>query len=116
MKKALTVPSVQGTQIQYGPSDFEPAFSLGATTINGTTVAQLRLSSPGLGSTTITQNSEGFKIEASSNLSCDSSGWKIGSRPIIHAGNIDSYIQVSTQQWKLTSTTGAVTTVNICVK
>lgn len=118
MKKALTVPSVQGTQIQYGPgpSDFEPAFSLGATTINGTTAAQLRLSSPGLGSTTITQNSEGFKIEASSNLSCDSSGWKIGSRPIIHAGNIDSYIQVSTQQWKLTSTTGTVTTVNVCVK
>lgn len=118
MKKVLTVPSVQGTQIQYGPgpSDFEPAFSLGATTINGTTVAQLRLSSPGLGSTTITQNSQGFKIEASSNLSCDPDGWKIGSRPIIHAGNIDSYIQVSTQQWKLTSTSGTVTTVNVCVK
>lgn len=120
MKKALTVPSVQGTPIQYGPSDFESAFSLGATTINGTTAAQLILSSPGLGSTKITQNSGVFKIEASSNLSCDSDGWKIGSRPIIHAGNIDSYIQaspqVSTQQWKLTSTTGTVTTINICVK
>lgn len=116
MKKALTVPSIQGTPIQYGPSDFEPAFSLGDTTINGTTAAQLRLSSPGLGSTTITQNSAVFKIEANSTLSCDPDGWKIGSRPIIHAGNIDSYIQVSTQQWKLTSTSGTVTTVNICTK
>lgn len=117
MKKALTVPSVQGTPIQTGPSDSAPAFSLGSTTINGTTAAQLILSSPGLGSTTITQNSAVFKIEANSNLSCDGNGdWKIGNRPIIHAGNIDSYIQVSTQQWKLTGTGGGVTTVNICVK
>ena len=116
MKKALTVPSVQGTPIQTGPSESASAFSLGSTVINGTTVAQLLLSSPGLGSTTITQNSAVFKIEASSTLSCDPDGWKIGSRPVIHAGNIDSYIQVSTQQWKLTSTTGTVTTVNICTK
>lgn len=117
MKKALTVPSIQGTPIQSGPSESSPAFSLGSTTINGTTAAQLILSSPGLGSTTITQNSAVFKIEANSNLSCDGNGdWKIGNRPIIHAGNIDSYIQVSTQQWKLTGTSGAVTTVNICVK
>lgn len=116
MKKALTVPSIQGTPIQTGPSESSPAFSLGSTTINGTTAAQLLLSSPGLGSTTITQDSAVFKIEASSTLSCDPNGWKIGSRPIIHAGNIDSYIQVSTQQWKLTSTSGTVTTVNICTK
>lgn len=116
MKKALTVPSVQGTPIQTGPSESAPAFSLGSTTINGTTAAQLLLSSPGLGSTTITQNSAVFKIEASKTLSCDPEGWKIGNRPIIHAGNIDSYIQVSTQQWKLTSTTGTVTTINICTK
>lgn len=114
MKKALTIPSVQGTPIQYGPSDFEPAFSLGATTINEKTAAQLKLACPGLGQTTITQTDQDFTIRANGTLSCDGNGWKINNSPVVTAANLEQYMP-NTQVWKLTSTTGTVTTINVYV-
>lgn len=113
MKKALTVPSLQSGL--FGPSgSYGTAFSLGSTTINGNTAAQLILSSPGLGSTTITQNSAVFAIQGSSKLSCDPDGWKIDNSPVVTSGNIEQYMP-NTQTWKLTSTTGTVTNVNVYV-
>ena len=115
MKKVLTVPSIQSTPIQYGPSDFDPAFSLGTTTINEKTAAQLKFACPGLNYTTITQTDSDFTIDANGTLSCDGNGWKINNSPIVTAANLEQYMP-NTQVWKLTSTTGAVTTVNVCVK
>lgn len=114
MKKALTVPSIQSTPIQYGPSDFDPAFSLGATTINEKTAAQLKFACPGLNYTTITQTDRDFTINANGTLSCDSNGWKINNSPIVTAANLEQYMP-NTQVWKLTSTTGTVTTINVYV-
>lgn len=119
MKKALTVPSIQTTPIQYGPgaTEFESAVSIGSTTVNGHTAAQIRLVSPGLGSATITVNSGAFSIANGTTLACQGgigSPWTIDDSPIITAKNMTNYLSV--QQWKLTSTTGTVTTVNICTK
>ena len=114
MKKTLTVPSIQSTPIQYGPSDFDPAFSLGATTINEKTAAQLKFACPGLNYTTITQTDSDFTINANGTLSCDGGGWKINNSPIVTAANLEQYMP-NTQVWKLTSTTGTVTTINVYV-
>ena len=114
MKKVLTVPSIQSTPIQYGPSDFDPAFSLGATTINEKTAAQLKFACPGLNYTTITQTDRDFTINANGTLSCDGNGWKINNSPIVTAANLEQYMP-NTQVWKLTSTTGTVTTINVYV-
>lgn len=117
MKKALTVPSIQTTPIQYGPTDFESAVSIGSTTINGNAAAQIRLVSPGLGNATITVDSGVFSIASGTTLACDggtNSPWTVDGSPIITAKNMTNYLSV--QQWKLTSTSGAVTTINICTK
>ena len=114
MKKTLTVPSIQSTPIQYGPSDFDPAFSLGVTTINEKTAAQLKFACPGLNYTTITQTDSDFTINANGTLSCDGGGWKINNSPIVTAANLEQYMP-NTQVWKLTSTTGTVTTINVYV-
>lgn len=117
MKKALTVPSIQTTPIQYGPTDFESAVSIGSTTINGNAAAQIRLVSPGLGNATITVDSGVFSIASGTTLACDggtNSPWTVDGSPIITAKNMTNYLSV--QQWKLTSTSGAVATINICTK
>lgn len=119
MKKALTVPSIQTTPIQYGPgaTDFESAVSIGSTTINGNTAAQIRLVSPGLGGATITVDSGAFSIASGTTLAClggTNAPWTVDGSPIITAKNMTNYLSV--QEWKLTSTTGTVTTVNICTK
>lgn len=119
MKKALTVPSIQTTPIQYGPgtTDFESAVSIGSTTINGNAAAQIRLVSPGLGHATITVDSGAFSIANGTTLACDggtNSPWTVDGSPIITAKNMTNYLSV--QEWKLTSTSGAVTTINICTK
>lgn len=111
MKKALTVPSIQTTPIQYSPTDYGSAVSLGYTTINGITKAQIQLACPGLGYTYITQTDNEFAISATTKLSCNNNGgWTIAGSKIITESSL------TTQQWKLTSTSGAVTTVNVCVK
>lgn len=119
MKKALTVPSIKTTPIQYGPgtTDFESAVSIGSTTINGNTAAQIRLVSPGLGGATITVDSGAFSIASGTTLAClggANAPWTVDGSPIITAKNMTNYLSV--QEWKLTSTTGTVTTVNICTK
>lgn len=121
MKKALTVPSIQTTPIQFGPdatTDIESAVTIGSTTTSlGNTAAQIRLASPGLGSATITVDSGAFSIACGTTLACSgevSSPWTVDGSPIITAKNMTNYLSV--QEWKLTSTTGTVTTVNICTK
>lgn len=114
MKEVLTVPSIQSTPIQFGPSDFDLAFSLGTTKINGRTAAQLKFACPGFNHTTITQTEGDFTIDANGTLSCDAYGWKINNSPIITAANLEQYMP-NTQVWKLTSTTGTVTTINVYV-
>lgn len=88
MKKALTVPSIQTTPIQYGPTDYGSAVSLGYTTVNGKTKAQIQLACPGLGYTRITQDDNSFKIAATDTLSCDSGwGWRINESKIMTESN-----------------------------
>ena len=41
-------------------------------------------------------------------------GWCIDNSPIVTAANLEQYMP-NTQVWKLTSTTGAVTTINVYV-
>ena len=93
MKKALTVPSIQTTPIQYGPTDYGSAVSLGYTTVNGKAVAQIQLACPGLRYTRITQDDNSFKIAANDTLSCDSGyGWRINESKIMTEATIGSAV------------------------
>lgn len=93
MKKALTVPSIQTTPVQYGPTDYDSAVSLGYTTVNGKTVAKIQLACPGLGYTRITQDDSSFKIAANDTLSCDSGyGWRINESKIMTEATIGSAV------------------------
>ena len=93
MKKALTVPSIQTTPIQYSPTDYGSAVSLGYTTINGITKAQIQLACPGLGYTYITQTDNEFAISATTKLSCNNNGgWTIAGSKIITEATLGSAV------------------------
>lgn len=99
MKKALTVPSIQTTPIQYSPTDYGSAVSLGYTTINGITKAQIQLACPGLGYTYITQTDNEFAISATTKLSCNNNGgWTIAGSKIITEATLGSAVgSISTE-------------------
>ena len=100
-----------------------PLYSLGSTMVTegGQAIGYSSLSLTGYTgatgnprTTTIAQQPSGsFAITPSYKSSQELSfydKWTIAGSPILTESSI------STQQWNLTSTTGAVTTVNICVK
>ena len=123
MKKALNVPSIQGTLIQTGPGKSASAFSLGSTTINGTLASALELTGYTSGANTFTttrikQTESSFYIESEQDdgssptfgYDWDGTGWNVDGNAIL------TEVDIRSEQWKLTSTTGTVTTVNVCVK
>ena len=123
MKKALKVPSIRGENSANNNMNGAPLYSLGSTmaTEGGQATGSSSLTLTGYTgatgnpySTTFTQAaSGGFAITPASKFSQQlsfSDKWKIAGSPILTESSI------STQQWTLTSTSGTVTTVNICTK
>ena len=123
MKKALKVPSIRGENSANNNMNGAPLYSLGSTMVTqgGQAIGYSSLSLTGyIGATgnprttTITQQPSGsFVITPPDRSSQELSfydKWTIAGSPILTESSL------STQQWKLTSTTGTVTTVNICTK
>ena len=123
MKKNLTLPSLSSQKMTISEHEV-PGFSLdtavsgnyatSAITLNGCPVGTTDIST--ISTTTISQNAGSFSIDCKAggylgyiSWSKDT-GWCINDDPILTDSDI------STQQWKLTSTSGTVTTVNICTK
>ena len=123
MKKVLTVPSVQGENSANNNMNGSPLYSLGSTMVTqgGQAIGYSSLSLTGYTgatgnpyTTTIVQQPSGsFAITPTFKSSQELSfydKWTIAGSPILTESSL------STQQWKLTSTSGTVTTVNICTK
>ena len=130
MKKALTVPSVQGEKTTIA-GDSISTYSLGGTKDGSTAMSDLTL--VGFSSTSSTDNLYTTHIQQLTNgtfqiaqvhggirdgiigaILSYSNGWKINNSPIVTAANLEQYMP-NTQVWKLTSTTGTVTTINVYV-
>ena len=122
-KKAITVASVTGSVTTIGSYTFNP-LELGYTTSTSEASSALTLKGYIAGldqqcSTTLEQNGNEFCIDTyngstTSILSCDGK-WRINGVQVATVNDLEQALP-STQQWKLTSTSGTVTTVNICTK